>query len=348
MDELQSLTSEVARLSTAVDKWNGWRVALAALTAVVAIGLFVVQQVQLRRSRQLATVQAELSKAKDRQLQAALSERDTKISDANVIAGNANKSAAYAHERAQLLERAAADAKTALSKQQERTAIAEQRAADGIAKAAQADANRLKLEMAIMPRTIGTTYIHDDERGLFSETSVFIVYVPSDPEAKNVAREIGNLLARSDWTVLGIEAATPDVMAPAHPYLNPGISFVTTLDLAGHIAPFDSPAIKAARVLAEHLLEQRIAAHVEPPTSGPQWPINLASDALLIKIGPKPGDFWSESHARILQETLPADVQRRLRPLPEDLWSNDLTRETLERNRRERARIVDERRRARE
>jgi len=344
--DIQTLPSEIARLSRTAEFWNTWRVVLAALTALVAVGLFVVQHIQLRRSRQLAALQAELSQAKDRRLQDALSERDVKIADANAVAAKANRSAADAHERTMILDGQVAEAKLALAAQQERAANAEASAADAIIKATEAEANRLKLEAALMPRSLGTTYIHDEERKLFAGTSVLVVYTPDDAEAESLARVMAKLLTDSQWKLIAVDPSTMQSVAPAHPHIMPGVSLRTKIDLTGRISPFDNPARNAARVLVEQLIEQHIRARVEAPTTGQEWPSRLPPDAVLISVGPKPQDFWTQKQMEILERTLPGGIQERLRRLAaDDQWSKDLNEKELERNRLERLQIIHERRR---
>lgn len=93
---IDSLTSEVARLSSSVEFWRLARITVLALTALLATATLISTWMESRASRSLAHAQRELLRLKDEQLRIELTEKDLRIADANRAAGDANAEAARA------------------------------------------------------------------------------------------------------------------------------------------------------------------------------------------------------------------------------------------------------------
>jgi hypothetical protein len=91
MPKIATLTSEVQRLQTATDWWTNATLWLTALTALVAIGYFVVSRVAINRAAQLRTAQAALDSAKEEKLTNDLKDKDKEIADAKARAAEANR-----------------------------------------------------------------------------------------------------------------------------------------------------------------------------------------------------------------------------------------------------------------
>jgi hypothetical protein len=92
--EIATLTPEVQRLQTATDWWTNATVFVTALTALVAVGYFIVSRVAINRAAQLRTAQAALGAAKEEKLTNDLRDKDKEIADAKARAAEANRLAA--------------------------------------------------------------------------------------------------------------------------------------------------------------------------------------------------------------------------------------------------------------
>ena len=229
---------------------------------------------------------------------------------ANEGAAKADEQAAYANERATKLENdnltlqgkvASLQANVTVAAKevaglQIRAASAEQAAAEATQKAAEADANRLKLELAMEPRSVGKTYIADQELALFDGVKVLIAYTP-DEDAPSLAHQI-RFLVQSDlvhWNMLDIQPISTVKWASEGAKwvasVMPGIHLLTTI---GDGRLWDSREMRAAKVLAWHLRANNLAARVETPTTDEAWPVDADRDAVLIVVGRKPQDYWTD------------------------------------------------------
>lgn len=94
LGEIATLTSEVQRLQTATDWWTNATVFVTALTALVAVGYFIVSRVAINRAAQLRTAQAALGAAKEEKLTNDLRDKDKEIADAKARTAEANRLAA--------------------------------------------------------------------------------------------------------------------------------------------------------------------------------------------------------------------------------------------------------------
>jgi hypothetical protein len=94
LGEIATLTSEVQRLQTATDWWTNATVFVTALTALVAVGYFIVSRVAINRAAQLRTAQAALDAVKEEKLTNDLRDKDKEIADAKARAAEANRLAA--------------------------------------------------------------------------------------------------------------------------------------------------------------------------------------------------------------------------------------------------------------
>lgn len=84
MAEIQSLAARVQNLQISFDFWNNWYVRFVAFTVLVACIVFIFQYMAVKRGKQLAQAQDELSQAKDRQLESDLKGKDVKIAEAKL------------------------------------------------------------------------------------------------------------------------------------------------------------------------------------------------------------------------------------------------------------------------
>jgi hypothetical protein len=75
--------SSVESLSSAVEFWKNFRVALGVVAIIAAAFAFVAQYMELRRSRELAARQREINSVRDEQLARDLKDKDLKIAEAN-------------------------------------------------------------------------------------------------------------------------------------------------------------------------------------------------------------------------------------------------------------------------
>jgi hypothetical protein len=121
MSEIQSLTIRASDLGNSVDRWNSAMIWALVLGAIAAVAIVLTTRIVVVKAKQLAHVQSELLRAKDKQLTLDLKDKDEKIAEAGRIAGSANERAAAANERA--------------ANAQESLALAEQHAAEANAKA---------------------------------------------------------------------------------------------------------------------------------------------------------------------------------------------------------------------
>jgi len=237
---------------------------------------------------------------------------------ANEGAAKANASAATANERASklendnlglrtqvaTLEKQAADAKREAATLGVAVANANQRAAEAQMRTAEAEANLVGMKRQLAPRVVEGSSKRYEELGLFAGTKAFIVYFPGDLETKTLAYDLRELLQKNesyigtevggDWSVLGIEPFTPELMAPAAPYLAEGVHLLTTHDPHALMAFWEYPAYRAARILNCQLIDSGIESVVEVPTSGESWPQRVPRDAVLIKVGLKPQTYWEK------------------------------------------------------
>jgi len=65
VSEIDSLTSRIQRLDSAVDFWNGWYIAFVAMTVIFGACLFFVQFMSIKRSTERASAQTRLDQLKD-------------------------------------------------------------------------------------------------------------------------------------------------------------------------------------------------------------------------------------------------------------------------------------------
>lgn len=308
-----------------------------ALTLIFAGGAWLASNILNKRqaaqirdfNERLTKANTELGKQQERAAKA-----EAALAEVSNTAGAANQTAGEANERAALLEVEAATLHA--------------RAAAAELEVAKTKQDLAELLTAMLPRSMGTTFIHDEERALFEGTTVFIMYADNDSEAKGLAQQIANVLTRSKWSVLGVVAATADVMAPAPSHMGDGVNMLTYATINTQPSPFDTPAIRAAEIFNEHLLQNGILSNVEPPTAGGFWPSSVPIDALLIKIGQKPNRFWANKHMQLLTATFPSELQERLKEDPDSMrWDEESRRDSEQHRKEKRLRILEEQRRMR-
>jgi len=135
--EIQSLTQCSERLAKSVDRWNDGYVWLGAVALLVAFGVFFAQYLIIKRGRQLSGVQTSLLAAKDRQLKEDLKQKDadialadTKASEANVLAANAESGNLKLKTELENAKTESRNAESHLEEEQQKTAIAQKEAAD--------------------------------------------------------------------------------------------------------------------------------------------------------------------------------------------------------------------------
>lgn len=84
--EIQSLTAQVQSLSNSVDRWNTGMLWAIVATAIAAVLVALTTRMVIFRSRQLATAQANLGEAQNREFQLAL----TQLKNSNLVLEGAN------------------------------------------------------------------------------------------------------------------------------------------------------------------------------------------------------------------------------------------------------------------
>jgi len=187
MPDVPFLTSEVARLSSAVSWWNTAILVMMVVAALAATGLVATQYIAFQRADNLAKTTEQLSELKER-----ISGK--KITDAGNIATSAQSTALDARGKVAGLEKAASDAKAAqqqvqidLAKQQEKTALAEK--------------SLLEVQKKLDWREISPS-----QRKLFLGASegkrkgtVKILALSGDDEAKAYAEKLRSLLIDGGW-----------------------------------------------------------------------------------------------------------------------------------------------------
>jgi hypothetical protein len=212
-------------------------------------------------------------------------------------------------------------------------------AATAAQKAVEAQTDLIELTRAMAPRTLGSSYISEAELLLFAGTNVFIVFQPQDSEAESLARGIGAQLRGSGWKIIGIEPATSDVMSPTPAHIFSGVRFLTRFKL-GDSDAMDSTRTRAAEIIAFHMKDLGIIANVDSPTSGSAWPSRIPNNAVLIKIGAKPQDYWMRKVAKEGMEILERNEkmlspEARLLTEQRKRWIDQTFREEAERDRKE-------------
>lgn len=105
MDEIQALTLRIQRLGQAVDWWNTAMIVALILAALAAVAVVVTTRMALVRAKDLSDAQGELDRAKDRNLQDVLKDKDVEIGNAMKAAGDANERAAGLEVEAARLRR---------------------------------------------------------------------------------------------------------------------------------------------------------------------------------------------------------------------------------------------------
>jgi hypothetical protein len=111
VSEIQTLTARAQDLVRSVDWWNSTMIWALVFAALAAVAVVVTTRIALTRAKQLASVEAQLVDAKDRQRELDLKDRDVKIAEAGTKASTAETKAegfrldiAKANERAAALE----------------------------------------------------------------------------------------------------------------------------------------------------------------------------------------------------------------------------------------------------
>ena len=176
VSDIQELTSRIERLSTAADFWNKamlWGLVAAALAAVFIV---ITTRLAITRAKQAADAQGELDKAKDRDLQTVLKDKDIAI-------GHAQQDASDAKATQQRVE-------TELIKQKERTASAEKAASDAA----------LALAKFKEPRFLSPEQqdkLITDAKPFAGRNFAFAVF--PDPESLALARLLDGLLKSAGW-----------------------------------------------------------------------------------------------------------------------------------------------------
>jgi hypothetical protein len=109
------------------------------------------------------------------------------------------------------------------------------------------------------------------------------------------------------------------------------VSLLTKFDPNSKIPLYDLPALKAATILRAQLMDNNILAAVETPTIGQFWPVNIPNDAALIKIGPKPDNYWIDKRFEPFRKAREKNLTPQERAKDEEgrRWSAQLDEEKI-------------------
>lgn len=187
VSDVQSLTLRAQDLTRSVDAWNTAMIWVLVLAAIAAIAVVVVTRIVLTRAKQLADVQEELIRAKDKQLALDLKDKDLKISEAG--------------EKAATAETKAEGLRLDIAK-------ANERAAEANRIAEQERLARLKLEARLADRTLTPAQRNAIRSQLATASGIVIdVVVWGDtPEIQIISGLILGSIPRPGWKVQTAQA----------------------------------------------------------------------------------------------------------------------------------------------
>ena len=187
VSDIQSLTLRAQDLARSVDVWNTAMIWVLVLAAIAAIAVVLVTRIVLTRSRQLADVQEQLIRVKDKQLALDLRDKDLKISEVSEKAATAEaKAEGFRLDIAKANERAAEANRVA---EQERLA-------------------RLKLEARLADRTLTPTQqtAIRSQLAIVSGIAMDVVIWGDTPEIQIISRLILDSIPRPGWSVQTAQA----------------------------------------------------------------------------------------------------------------------------------------------
>lgn len=214
---IESLTSDIERLSKSADWWNNIYLVLVAVAVVVGGFTAYFQYTAVKKSRLLADVQAELGRLEKTQKDLQIAELNHKAAELNKVAddareraGIANESAGRANERTAKLELEASEAR----RKQEELALATEAAR---AKAAELQrqnlaiqssvekerTKRLELAASLLPRTFIDQPHATDRLKVFSGMVATIEFT-NDDEILSTAEQINCVLHDAKWKTTGV------------------------------------------------------------------------------------------------------------------------------------------------
>ncbi len=182
MDNIQSLTSQIDRLSHSVNWWNSAIIVMMVVAALAATGLVVTQYVAVRKAQQLSTAQSQLDTAKDSQLKINLKDKELRIADAAKAAGEANAAAASANKEA---------------------GIARERASEANKQAARLENENLILQQKLANRRISAEQHRVLVDLLSKKRGQIIIETMADSESGLFAADILKTFEDSGWTIGG-------------------------------------------------------------------------------------------------------------------------------------------------
>lgn len=204
MPTVESLTSEVNRLTQAVGFWNTAIIVLMVGVAVVATGLVISQQMAFRKADALAVVTGQLSKLKEGTANQRIADANERAGRAEQGAGEANERAAKAQSSLASAEQQAAEANAKaegfrldIAKANESAAQAQAQVAGATAEAAKAN---LELERIRTPRSLINAAALTDSLEAFKGTEYVVIGCFQDQESINLLIQIDKALASAGWT----------------------------------------------------------------------------------------------------------------------------------------------------
>jgi hypothetical protein len=208
--EIQQLTARAQELSASIRSWNNGYMILVAFTVVLAAWVFIAQFVISKKSGELQAIQDAIIKAKDGIAKTDSDLKDGKIADALKQAGESNKAASEANERAgkaqaslASAEQQAAEANAKaeglrldIAKANEGAAQAQAQVAGATAEAAKAN---LELERIKAPRTLSNVSSLTESLKAYKGTEYTFSSVFGDEESILLLRHIDAVLSNSGW-----------------------------------------------------------------------------------------------------------------------------------------------------
>ena len=273
MQEIQSLILRIQRLDQVVARWNTAMIVALILAALAAVAVVVTTRMALVRAKELADTQAELEKAKDRQLQLDLKSKDERISALDLAATSAKGDLATLQASASDAKAAQQRVETELAKQKERTAKAEQSASDAA----------LALAKFKEPRSLTPEQQDQLVASVKRFTGQnFAIAVFPDPEPQAFARLLDRLLKSAQWNRVPSQIQRDGgVLVDIN---GESAAEITDAGIDAYIAPDDTESLEAQASICSVLNAFGIACerHHTPQLAG------KTPKAITISVGKKP------------------------------------------------------------
>jgi hypothetical protein len=287
MENIEVLTSKVQQIAASFSSWSRWANIFIVVVMIALACLYFTQYMATKKAIELGKAKDDWGEAKDKKTR---NETEIKIAE---VKANSEEEIAWV--------KADSDKQIALLTTQ--TAQADAEAAKANEKAESERLARIKLEADIAPRVVTTTDKEMGELSLFSGTRFLIQFEAYDIEAHRLAGQIGNMLMKANWNILGL---TP---------INLGIPGIE-MDNRGNTIIYGASGVRvyskrtgeeerftkddnrwndAAKIVTYHLNDNKIETYeyaVRPQAR--EFPPNFPDDAILIVVASKPQPYFTD------------------------------------------------------